>query len=491
MIFLLVVCVASVLSYAQQQGLRGVDFTNLHLAKSDSMLLYKNSVMYSGWGKYGEETDGKVTIYPKWSNNKEKYYPVMREAWKYCIANVPYQLRLYKDGALFYQWMIDAAKDSVERTKYSQELMALYDTHIQNLDSINAYVRRVSDRTSKGNMMMRKALVYEWYVLGKPKEGEEYYTEQRKAIMYPMYKDAVNVIKKTFDEGSDNGGDVDITALQTYFLYAFYNWMDIFNAHLGNDSISKKIRSDASNTFLDEYGFLRDFCDRQIQDLGADYVDTLSVDTLDKAMSDSLAVMQEKVVAPYKNLMAFCNENIGVLENATHMSVNIRTLADAESAFYDDLQSHKDSLQWLYRVKTLCENATDFDPDNMFYSFYEDVDKYYTAALEKAKTSGTTSQNLVKKMGGNEFYAKAKPLYDRVVAFSKSGRSSMDNATFNSGLLCIYYLNQAIRTDPGNASKYMKYKAWVSKGVSTEAFFKGVKRRQTVTVNGVTFTATW
>ena len=78
-----------------------------------------------------------------------------------------------------------------------------------------------------------------------------------------------------------------------------------------------------------------------------------------------------------------------------------------------------------------------------------------------------------------------------MIRFSRSGKTNMDNTTFYSGLLCIYYLNQAGRTDPGNATKYNKMKAWVRKGVSQEAFFKGVQRGQIVTVNGVTFSASF
>ena len=90
------------------------------------------------------------------------------------------------------------------------------------------------------------------------------------------------------------------------------------------------------------------------------------------------------------------------------------------------------------------------------------------------------------------FYTPLKNVdaYNKIVAFSQ-GRSGMDNSTFNSGLLCIYYLNQAIRTDPGHATTYMKMRAWVSKGIKAEAFYRNVTSGQTVTVNGVTFTVTF
>ena len=476
-----VVFVVALVVFGQTE-LRGVDFSSLHLSKVDSALLRRNSVLYSAKTAYGTETDKGLTVFPKWTKDKERYYPVMREAWLYCLRQEPYQLRLYKDGALFYQWMIGEARDSAQRAEYCGEMMALYDRQIEHLDSINAHVKRISDRASRGNVMIRKAIAYEYYVLGPAKEGEEYYSARRKRVMYPMYREAVEVMKETFDEGADNGGDVDVTGLKNYFRYAYLNFYDNFNAHLSNDSIDKQCRAEARARILEEYNFLKDFCERQIRDLGADYVDSLSVEG-----TDSLEVVQ-RAMAPYRDLMAFCDEDM----KGSGLNVAVQTLEDAWDFFTNDLESHKDSLAWLYRLKSTCENTVDFSPENEYYDFYEKVEAYYAEALKRAQErGGASTRTTVAKYGGNPWYAKAMPLYNAVVAFSRSGRSNMDNGTFQSGLLCIYYLSQAVRTDPGNAAKYNRMKAWVGKGVSTEAFYRNVKRGQTVTVNGVTFTASF
>ena len=480
--FIIWIVCAAVFSADAQTELHGVDFTDHHYSALDSALLRRNSVLYSGRDAWGTVSDANLTIFNKWVKDKEKYYPMMKEAWTYCLNHAPYQYRLYKDGILFYQWMIDGANDDLSRSKYVSELMALYDKQIQNLDSINAHVRRISDRSSKGNMMIRKAMAYEYYVLGKEQEGVEYYSTQRKTAMYPMYREAVNVLQNTFEEGADNGGDVDMIGLRNYFLYAVWHCVDTLNAHLTNDSISNKVRAEAKATLLREYNFMKDFCNKQVQSLGADYIDSLSVEG-----GDSIEVVQNKVVAPYKELMAFCDENMENLQ----INVIIQTLADADLNYGEELESHKDSLAWLYRLKTTCENTIDFSPDNIFYPFYEDVEKLYDEALEKTKQSTTITQKQIRKYEGNPYFAKAQPLYNTMIRFSRSGKTNMDNTTFYSGLLCIYYLNQAGRTDPGNATKYNKMKAWVRKGVSQEAFFKGVQRGQIVTVNGVTFSASF
>lgn len=475
-LFILMMLTVSAVVEAQTP-FRGVDFTMLHLSPVDSALLRMNSVMYSGWDTYGEVTSSKSTIYGKWAKNYERYYPVMRESWKYCLDHAPYQVRLYKEGVKFYQFMIQGAgEDSVKRVKYGKELMALYDLHIQNLDSINAHVKRISDKSSKGNMMLRKASTYEYFVLGQAKQGEEYYSTQRKAVMYPMYKDAVNMIKKTFDEGTDNGGDVDITALKTYFVYAFYNYVDTFNAHLQNDSVNKKIRADAKNVLLTEYNFMRDFCDRQVQDLGADYVDTLSVDG-----TDSLDVVLRNVVAPYKDLMAFCDQNM----QGAGISVAIQTLEDAWAEYTNDLNSHKDSLAWLNRIKVLCESTIDFSPDNEYYFFYEQVDKLRSAALEKAMANAkdAATQRQMKKYETNEYETRA-----RAAMNSLRGRR-MDPTTAKTIALVIYYLNRAIATNPGRASVYQSWKnSYINQaGFRGELMMAGVMEGQTITVNGVTF----
>ena len=218
---LLAVC----LSLQAQSIFRGVDFTNHHFSALDSALLSRNSVMYSGRNIYGMETDNKETVYSKWYNNKEKFYPVMCEAWKYCLNKLPYQLNMYKDGITLYQMMLEDVKDdSISRLKYANELLKLYDLRIQNLDSINRYVRRESDKSSKGNMMIYKSWAYEAYVLGEvPNPSRE-----RVAIMYPMFKEAIGVIRGTFDEGEENGGDVTIDGLMRYFTYAAYNYFYIW-----------------------------------------------------------------------------------------------------------------------------------------------------------------------------------------------------------------------------------------------------------------------
>ena len=474
-LFILMMLTVSAVVEAQTP-FRGVDFTTLHLSPVDSALLRMNSVMYSGWDTYGEVTSSKSTVYRKWANNPEKYYPVMKEAWKYCIDHAPYQVRLYKEGARFYQMMIQGViEDSVKRMKYGKELMTLYDQRIHNLDSINAHVKRESDKSSKGNQLIYKAWDYENCVYGKQTD----FSKERVAVMYPIYKEAIGVVRKTFDEGENNGGDVTIEGLKRFFNYAAFNYYNIYQDNFGTDSVSQQIRAAAKVVLLDEYNFLKDFCDRQIQEIGKDYVDTLSVEG-----SDSLDVVQEKVVAPYKSLMQFCDENM----TAFKIKVSVQTLSQAVNLYDPEFDSHKTDRVWLERVIRDCENTIDFDPDNIYYSSYQD----YLAAYEKLKdTPDPKTPGSTPKPKENEWYTKARPHYNKVVAFAQSGKANMDNATFNSGLYCIYCLNQAIRTDPGHAEKYQKLKSWVSKGVRTEAFYRNVRSGQSVTVNGVTFTATF
>lgn len=458
-----------------QTPYRGVDFTTLHLSPVDSALLRMNSVMYSGWDVDGVVTNSNATVYIKWAKNPEKYYPVMREAWKYCIDHAPYQVRLYKEGTRLFQDMIAVVKeDSVKKMKYCDELMKVYDKRIQNLDSINAYVKRVSDRSSRGNMMLYKAWTYDYFVLG----NEQGVSEKSISIMYPKYKEAIGVVKQAFEEGLENAGDVDVDGLYRYFGYAAHKFFNTFNdAGQYEDSIRKKIRDNAKAVILDEYNFMKDFCYKQMESLGSDYIDTLSVEG-----GDSLDVVQEKVLMPYKNFMAFCDANM----KGFNINVAIQKLEDAERVYGPDLEKNKNSLEWLTRVKKDCEQCLDCTPDNyLYYPFYEDIERLWDEAMSKPRP-GPDPDNPTPKI--NRWAALAKPLYNRVVKFYNSGKGNMDNGTFDAALLCIHYYKKARGEDPGNMSSYNQKIKWLQSGVRSEAFFRtNVKRGQTYVVNGVSF----
>lgn len=481
---LLFIFVASIQSYSQE--LRGVDFTLVNrpaFSALDSALLRRNSTMYSGKNAWGT-ADATESILFKWYSNKKKYYPVMIEAWKYCIDRLPYQLRLYRDGILLNQLMIGEAADSVSRAKYGNEIMSIYDKQIQNIDSINFYVKRLSDRSSKGNILMQKAYWYLPYVLGVERKSQVENDEDQlrpdvKAVMYPMYKEAIGVIKQMYDSGDDHGGGVsegDIGLpyyLIDYFTYEFYHFADIFNAHLENDSINKSIRDTAKKDLLEEYNFMRDFCNRQIQELGADYVDTLSVDG-----GDSINVVEEKILKPYRDVLDVCNYYM----SRAGINVQVQTLADADNMYYDELEIHKDSLAWLSRVKMLCENTTDFSPDSPYYPFYEDVCNYYDTALEKAKT--TMSHKQITKYQRNQYEEK----YQKLFAEFRKRYMQKDATAIRDACLCIYYLNLAKRYNPGSAARYATQKAYLSKYIASQAFWVSITRGQSITHRGVTFT---
>lgn len=487
-----------------QSIFRGVDFTNHHFSALDSALLSRNSVMYSGRNIYGMETDNKETVYSKWYNNKEKFYPVMCEAWKYCLNKLPYQLNMYKDGAFLYkQMMHDHLDDSVYCKKYLDCLMKLYDLRIQNLDSINAHVKRVSDKSSIGTMMLSKVLDNDYYGVGQ-KEGEVFESPRRMYLLYPQYKEAIEKLQQEYeDEIADVGGDVATDALERYFILSFWRYAGMYNAcyvyKTDTTAIAKQRVADSKAIFLRDYNFMKVFCDDRISQLGADYADSLRktfdlydhIDNEDgvlmakedSMMEAQLALFNQKVLDPYKKVVNTCDEYIAVLKKQAGFNIAVQTLADAMNLYDADLESHKDSLTWLYRVKRDCEMAIDFSQgsDNPYYSFYEDVKRYFEeASIKQDPSTNSGKKKRIYQMDPN--YMKAQAVAKRI-----SGR--FDSTTAGLIALYLYYLNAAIVSDVRHASEYKKKKAHYTgqESFKSEMMMAGFIAGKVVTVDGVTF----
>ena len=141
-IYLLAVLLLNVIvAYAQNDRFRGVSFRDLHLSKEDSALLRINSIWYTGQDQYGD-VGSNGSFYNKWTKEKEKYYPIMKEAWNYCVTHVPFQGRVYDDGVLLNMWMFLATEDSIKKMGYYDEMMKIYDQEIEHVDTINLHAQR-------------------------------------------------------------------------------------------------------------------------------------------------------------------------------------------------------------------------------------------------------------------------------------------------------------------------------------------------------------
>lgn len=500
--------------FAQNAELRGVSFRDLHLSKADSACLRINSTWYSGRNQYGIAQNSE-TFYIKWVNDKEKYYPLMKEAWRYCMEQVPFQNRLYKDGILLNRWMLQNASDSVTRMKYFDEMMILYDKWIQNIDSINKYTVRIEDRSSIGGVMMQKAREYARSIIGE----ENVYSD---AKAQELFTKAAEVIREDFKNNKELGGDIDQGGLEYYLGFSLNDYAKANNQfvdvkipakrrltitknkntvsltdtaeirRLVPDYSSEKLREmarhnqyvdsleqardkvkrDAKEPLIDKYDFIMELCERQINSLNSDYVDSLSTDG-----NDSLNVVMNKVVAPYELLKERCKT---LLESA-NIKVNIQHLQDVENMYAGDLMNHKESLDWLHLVVDICENTIDISPDNISYPFYEEVLNYYIKARDK-KIDNIGSINLDNQhLNRTNWGVKARDLWNSMP------KNWITKETTLKGALVIYYYKKAIETDPRNRATYQSNINSIKELVRGNLFMYGIKDGQIVTVNGVTF----
>ena len=512
-----IICLTAVLllnvivAYAQNDRFRGVSFRDLHLSKEDSALLRINSIWYTGQDQYGD-VGSNGSFYNKWTKEKEKYYPIMKEAWNYCVTHVPFQGRVYDDGVLLNMWMFLATEDSIKKMGYYDEMMKIYDQEIEHVDTINLHAQRQSEKTSVGGLMMKKARRYMECII--PNNPDPYSDEKLKEL----YMAAGNRMQADIKAGKEIGGDIDHGGLEYYLGFAINDYahaINNFNQKSGvkipprkmingvydieelrkngtsEDKIQiiaqrnreidslqsiKKVFDDEKRALrdpvLERYNFIVEFCTDQIQALSKDYIDTLSTEG-----TDSVDVVLEKVVAPYNQLKDRCN---AYMEGA-RINVNMQSLADVEAEYANQLESHKDSLKWLNKVKLMCEETSDFGEDNLFYYFYEDVTKYYEVLLEKLAAQNPSGQSKQQR-ASNIYYLSA-------VKYMNQVRGMRGEAMLKTVALIIYYLNEAIRTDPTNAAIYQRVKRGYTgqSGMKGEMMMAGIMEGRTITVNGVTF----
>lgn len=513
-----------VLAQQNNDRFRGVDFRDLHLSPVDSAVLRINSTWYSGWNQYGPVSSSNETFYNKWTKEKEKYYPIMKEAWKYCIDHQPYQVNLYKDGVLLNLWMFQVTKD----TTYFNEMMKVYDLRISNIDSLNAHVRRVSDRSSVGGIMMQKARDYAKFVIGE----DQVYSD---AHAIEMFTSAAKVVRKDFEDGKKIGGDFDHGGLEYYLGFAINDYIKIkqdpnnqiqipgrkkidglvdtaairrlhpriSSEQLENlqkhnqmvDSLERERDNLLDNPIKevqDRYKFIKNVRDIQVNEIYKDYKDTLSTDG-----TDSVDVFLQKVIYPYEQMLQRCEYNLDM----ARINFNIQQLIDVETKYADEVVKHKQNLQeiekmtnanssklkrleeelkWASELIEVCKKTNDFDSDNLSYGFYEEVDDFYDKVLDIYDNIPKPSR----PHDDNVNYTIAKKYHNKAHAIS--ARITSDNAKYYA--LAIFYYNEAIRIDPANANKYKKSKnPLTGKAFKSEMFFAGIKEGQTLTVDGVTF----
>ena len=504
-----------------QYRLRGVDFKELHLSPIDSAVLRINSTWYSARDQYGEVNSSNETFYIKWTNDKEKYYPIMKEAWKYCIDHQPNQVRLYKDGIWLNIWMLQAMEDSVKRMKYFDETMKVYDMWIQNLDSINKYTNRISDRSSVGGIMMQKARDYTEYIM---KKGKNVYQD---AKAKELFVSAAEIIRRDYNLGKDLGGDIDQGGLQYYLGFALNDYANIVNNIQGVKIMKKKgaynkegvlitdtaelkqmiknktpeeweaiekhnqmvdslnnlskdndrLRREAKEPLLEKYNFIIELCDRQINTLTEDYNDKTGG-------TDSTDVVISNVVRPYNQLKELC---ANMLKNDAHIDVSIQHLQDVELQYGIDLDSHKKDITWLNLVLDMCENTIDFSTNNLSYPFYEEVYNYYiveSREIEKKKKEerDKKKKDYIDSKSRNEWYYKAYNLYNSLP------RARINVEMARKIALIYYYLNRAITANPNQSGDCQKMKDDLRPmGAKGELMMAGIKEGQMITVNGVTF----
>lgn len=539
-------CVGSVANAQYKDGhFSGVtSLKKFHDSPIDSALVIRASCLYSA----NQARDlGLPTILPDWfkyqEDQKRTHYIPMYEAWRFTLEKCPEQYNLYRDGIDFFHNMIMWSNEPKVKQEFYDSLMAVYDLQLKNLDLINANVHKLSLRSSAASIKLKR--VDEWHLYSPecPKVDS-----LRNAQLYEHY---LPIIEELLADTAVHG-DLRTYDLAQFFFYSTTNYVSEYNAAAaGNAGEAKKtaarrafeekqsaaaneyreyvaslgipqkynpndeaikekirLRTEARERYdsirnaehvkmdsiilsanadfatlqreikqkvMDHYNFIKDIVNQQKAHLGADFKadSTMTEEEHDALIEQAIA----EVGKPYDELLTTCQSYLAQVG----INMSESSLMDLDMQYYEDLPNHKDDIQWLSRLKMTCEATLDFDPDD---AFYKEVVKYFDHAYEeyekKAEVHGE-GQKVVARQETTKYWTMAISTARGQRASTRSGIEHL--------LLAAYYCDMAAREDPGHASTYRKYATSIRNGVKGEAFMAGVRSGQTLTVNGVTFTA--
>lgn len=513
---------------------------------ADSTLLKRQSDLYSG-----KRSDNK--LFYLWVEKPHEYFPALYEAWNYCVTHSPEQYNFYKDGQEMLQYMLQSSTTEADSLKYLDMKMKLYDLRAANIDSINAYVKNVKNKSSKVAIQMRQ--INEWDLFYVKKNSDSLHAEK----LYEKYLPVISSLNEALARGEDAGGDLQPSDLNRFFytsgshyahvyyiannaegrksledaaiaeyndsvdqqkklLAAFKDSLNIpdlktldrrnpeqvkeynekmtlykeevakLNEYIAKQQVRlKNKRSEISSSsneavnavkkvIIDQYEMIKDIVDRQKQSLAKDFEIDPSLSEEEAQAKVDAAIAE--ICAPYDNLIEYCQQTLEGLR----INLGESSLMDLDTKYYDQLASHKDSLQWLNRLRLTCESTIDFDPNDPFYL---EVTKYFDACYEqylKRQSDGQGGQKAAVVQAVNKSYSQG------TAAWRAMGSARGNEAKLKLALLACYYFDKAAREDPGNAGKYRKHSSDLRRMAKSEAFMAGIKNGQSLTVNGVTFT---
>ena len=282
---------------------------------------------------------------------KDQSYEEAYPNWKAVLEKAPLsQIRIYQDGAVICENLLMKETDAAKKEEYFNTLMKMHDMRIANLDDLNSFATKTTT-TTKGNILCRKA--YDYYCFAPQKNNEEAY--------------------KIFRSGIDDlGQNVD-----AYVLYYFIECS--YNRFYANQNDEAK-RED----FINDYMNCNDICEQLLEEAKSYPAEVIpanpeSEDSTEWEERVVLSPEAQKIIANYQPTLDKCND-LFVKSGAAD--------CDALAKIYGTkVEAAKNDLAQLNTILKILQNF-ECDKSDLYYlaaDYAYELNKTPRAALGKAQ----------------------------------------------------------------------------------------------------------
>ena len=348
---------------------------------------------------------------------KNQNYQEAYNSWKVVMEKAPLaQIRIYQDGDVICQQLLQKETDAAKKQEIFNTLMNMHDTRIKLLDDLNSFATKVTT-TTKGNILCRKAYDY-FYFNPKPNYEEAY---------------------KLFQEGINDLGE----NVEAYILYGYIQ--------CSYNRFQNKKDDQTREDFINDYMNCNDICERLLDEAKQYPAEVIpanpeSEDSTEWEERVVLSPEAEKIIKNYQPTQDLCND-LFVKSGAAD--------CDALTKIYEGkVEGAKQDLAQLNNILKILQNF-ECDKSELYYKaadYAYELNKTPNAALGKAA-------KLLKAGDTNGAMKYLQEAIDLETDNAKKGKTAFSIAQilYSKGNIsgCRQYCNTALRYTPSMGRAYL------------------------------------
>ena len=328
-----------------------------------SMAQYEGTRVYDriGHGQDSITTLGNIVAYK--DCYKAQDYAGAYEPWKAVLEKAPCaEVSTYAYGAMILANILVKEQDMTKKKAYFNELMAMYDTRLQNLDALNSFTKP-KNRVTKGDIVARKAFDYAYYGAGV---ADGYSIDKA----YDMFREGIDLINQ------DGAKEVPGFVLDKFFEISYQKYL--------KDTMGFR------EQFLKDYMESREVCQKMLeqaneatdsvaaQKILSQYDPTLN--RIEIMFAQSKAADRDQLIAIFGPKIEENKANLAYLKSAL-------TLLAANDC--DDTDIYFKAAEYAYNIEPSYESAIGTAQKYYKEGKVAESVQYYDKALELCPTNQT------------------------------------------------------------------------------------------------------